>query len=306
MRTVSTPAADTPAGRVVPRPGGPGPSKLRYRLTRAWAKPAVRNVAMVYLPLALVGLIGWRLAADDQIRMAVEVRATQIAERFAARPEFAVKGVQVRGASAGLRDAVVETVALAPGTSSLKLDLEAIRRNVEALGPVKSARVRLDPHGLLKVGVTERVARALWRNEAGGLVLIDAEGVIIGVVGERGDRADLPLILGEGARGRTAEVLGLIEAAPSLLPRIRAFVRVGQRRWDVVLARDVIVMLPERDAEEALARVIGLHIGEDLLDRDLAAIDMRLEGRPTLRLTPGALELYRLHKVAAAEAGEDT
>src|SRR5690606_6967422 len=101
------------------------------------------------------------------------------------------------------------------------------------------------------------------------------------------------------------EALSLFRAVPDLRPRLRAFVRVGQRRWDVVLDRDLRIMLPERGAEAALARVMALHYGEELLDRDLAAIDMRLGARPTLRLTPDALDILRLRE-AATGPGKET
>ena len=44
---------------------GPGPSKLSYRLSRAWAKPILRNAVLVYLPLVLLAIAGWRVAAHD-------------------------------------------------------------------------------------------------------------------------------------------------------------------------------------------------------------------------------------------------
>lgn len=300
--TVTEPSAPRPAGR----PGGPGPSKLHYRLSRAWAKPIVRNAICVYLPLAILGIAGWRIAADDGIRQATQARLAEVVDRLAERPEFAVRGLSVSGASPGLKSAVQRAVGLEPGISSLRLDLEAIRYSVEALGAVKGARVQLDPQGMLRVAVTERVAQALWRGPQGRLMLVDGEGVAIGQVAQRAARPELVLLIGEGAGARVAEALRLVAAAPALLPRMRALVRVGERRWDLVLSRDLIVMLPEEDAVGALARVMALQSGSELLERDLAAVDMRLPDRPTLRMTPRAVELYRLRQVTAAERGQET
>jgi cell division protein FtsQ len=65
-------------------------------------------------------------------------------------------------------------------------------------------------------------------------------------------------------------------------------------------------MLPEADPEPALARVMALHFGEELLDRDLAVIDMRLGDRPTLRMTPRALETFRLRDAIGDDPGRRT
>lgn len=300
MRPVS--ACEPGQSRPRPKPGGPGPSKLRYRLSRAWAKPAVRSALTVYLPLAVLGIIGWRLAANDAVRGSVETRLAAMAESLATRPEFAVHGLQMTGASPGLRAAITRAADLAPGVSSLKLDLDAIRARVEALGPVAGARVRLAPEGFLEIAVEERVARVLWRSRAGGLALVDGTGVTIGTVGARADRPDLPLVLGNGAPGRVAEALELIAAAPDLMPRIRALVLVGERRWNLVLAGGVTVMLPEKRPASALARVMEVHRTEDLFERDISAVDMRLPDRPTLRLRPRALETYRARQGVPEES----
>ena len=55
-----------------------------------------------------------------------------------------------------------------------------------------------------------------------------------------------------------------------------------------------------------LSRVMALHYGEELLDRGLAVIDMRLPPRPALRMTPEAAETYQIRRAVAAIGGEDT
>ena len=66
--------------------------------------------------------------------------------------------------------------------------------------------------------------------------------------------------------------------------------RVGERRWDVVLDRDQRILLPTEAPVRALERVIALSEAQDMLERDVAVIDMRLADRPTLRMTAEATE----------------
>ncbi|MFZ1725533.1 MAG: cell division protein FtsQ/DivIB, partial [Albidovulum sp.] len=97
----------------------------------------------------------------------------------------------------------------------------------------------------------------------------------------------LPVIAGEGADENVTEALAIFRAARPIQHRIRGLVRMGERRWDVVLDRDQRIMLPESDPVSALERIIALDQAEDMLGRDIAAVDMRNEQRPTIRLLGG-------------------
>ena len=139
--------------------------------------------------------------------------------------------------------------------------------------------------GILQVTITERVPAILWRNGA-ALEMLDATGNRVATLLDRSARPDLPVIAGEGADEHVPEALTLIRTARPILGRLRGLVWMGERRWDLVLDRDQRIMLPEIDPVPALQRVIALDQAEDLLGRDLVAVDMRNEARPTLRLKP--------------------
>ena len=65
--------------------------------------------------------------------------------------------------------------------------------------------------------------------------------------------------------------------------------RVGDRRWDLVLDRDQRVLLPEKNPVQALERLLALDHAQDLMNRDILTVDLRSDHRPTLRLTRNAL-----------------
>ena len=285
---------------------GPGPSKLTYRLSRAWAKPIIRNAALVSLPLIALAIAGWRVAADDGWRGMIEARILSVVEQIAARPEFAVRGVAVFGGSDALQADVRRALDIQPGMSSLKLDVEELRLRVEALGAVETATVQFDPQGTLRITVVERIAVVLFRRTDGGLVMLDKNGVEIGPAERRADHPELPVIRGPGAQDRVGEVIALLGGAPGIVPRLRALIRVGERRWNLELDRGMTIKLPETGGVEALSRIMALHYGEELLDRDIEVIDMRLPERPALRMKPEAAETYQIRRAVAALGGEDT
>ena len=106
----------------------------------------------------------------------------------------------------------------------------------------------------------------------------------------RAARPDLPVIAGQGAPEHISEALQLIAAAAPLGDRLRGLVRLGDRRWDVVLTRDQRILLPETGAVRALERVIALETAQELLARDISRVDLRLPHRPTVRMKKGAAE----------------
>ena len=60
-------------------------------------------------------------------------------------------------------------------------------------------------------------------------------------------------------------------------------VRVGERRWNLLLNNNASVLLPEGHEIAALERLMQLQQGHALLDRPLAAIDLRLPDRLVVR-----------------------
>ena len=118
-------------------------------------------------------------------------------------------------------------------------------------------------------------------------------------------RADLPLVVGEGAREALGEALALTEAAAPLATRVRGLVRMGERRWDLVLDEGQRILLPEEDPVRALERVLAIDSAQDLMGRDIAVVDMRNEARPTIRLNPAAAAAFRsLAEVRARQQTE--
>ncbi|MEM9098617.1 MAG: cell division protein FtsQ/DivIB [Pseudomonadota bacterium] len=297
MRTVKTP----PKQR-----SGPGLSKTHFRWQRDWGA-RVQRFARVYLPLIALILMAWHVAENQQLRAIVKAEIDGLVREVMADPDLAVREVEITGAQPDLEALLAGMIGPVLGMSSMELRVTSMRASIEALGEVRKARVSLSPTGVLKVAVEERRPVALWRDADGRLGVIDREGVEIRPLRHRKDAPDLILLLGEGATGHVGEALAIIAAAPSLKDRLRALVRVGERRWDMVLDRDLRILLPEDNAPAAIARVVGLHQGDsDLLDRDLTVVDMRIPARPTLRMPPRAVETRQLEQAKETVEGEDT
>jgi cell division protein FtsQ len=279
----------------------PAPSRLKYRMERLMLTPLFRVLLRFGLPCLLTfGIASWWLSYDDN-RMKIIDTYADLRSQVESRPEFMVNMMVVDGASDIVADGIRQMLPLDFPISSFDLDLEAMRATVVALDPVKSARLYVRQGNVLQVDVVERIPVVLWRNER-GLQLLDNEGVLVGPAFVRADWPELPLIVGDGADKYVTEALDLVAAAEPLSTRLRGLVRMGERRWDVVLDRDQRILLPETEAVQALERVIAMDQAVDMLERDLVAVDLRLPNRPTLRMTDGAVQ--ELLRIRAIESGE--
>ncbi len=270
-------------------PRDPAPSRLRYRMQRWMLTPGIRLALRAGIPFVLVFAAVTAYLADPARRDMLVMFFSDLRASIEERPEFMVALMAIDGADVDLARDIRQAVPLEFPVSSFDLDLEEIRAEIAALAPVKSASVRIRPGGILQVDVTERVPAIVWRTYE-GIWLLDGSGARIAEIPNRMTRADLPLIAGDGADMAVGEAMALYGAAKPLGDRLRGLVRVGERRWDVVLDRDQRILLPSSRPVRALERVIALGEAHDMLERDVAVVDMRLEARPTLRMTSDAVE----------------
>ena len=271
----------------------PAPTRWQYRMQRLWLTPLYRGLFRVGVPVLGLSLVLALVLASASRREAIVAGYTHIKEQFQARPEFRVGLLSVEGASPDLADAVRAKLALKLPQSSFDLDMDAIRQKAEGFDAVGSAEVRVRSGGVLQVVLTERVPALVWRVAEDQLVLLDASGHRVAGLAAREDRADLPLVAGEGADAASPEALALLEAAGPVAPRLRGLVRMGDRRWDIVLDRGQRILLPADQPVKAMERLLALDQAEKILERDVMSIDLRDNRLPVLRLAPFALSEVR-------------
>lgn len=228
-----------------------------------------------------------------------------IVKAVASRTGFAVDGIRITGNRETSEIDVLESLGLDGWTSLIGFDAGAARDRIAALPWVQSVAVRKVYPDAIEVEVVEKTPFAIWQHEQ-ELSLIERNGDVIAPF--RGGRyAALPLVVGEGAARRAQAIVGKVEQIPDLAPRIRGYIRIADRRWDVRLDNGVTVKLPEAGESAALATLLAVDAQQGLLSRDIVAVDMRLEDRLVVQLTPEGIErrkadiAQRLKAKAAAE-----
>jgi cell division protein FtsQ len=250
--------------------------------------PGFRFALRAGVPFALVFGLATGYMANETRRDGINTAIQSLRASIQERPEFMVQLMAIDGASRTVSQDIREVIPLDFPISSFDLDLALIRERVTGLDPVREATVRIRPGGVLQIDVIERVPAFVWRTRD-GLEILDGTGVRVDDIASRSDRFDLPLIAGEGADRHVVEAAALFAAASPLGARVRGLVRIGERRWDLVLDRGQRILLPVQRPVRALERVIALGEMDEMLDRDLMAVDMRLAERPTIRMTEHAV-----------------
>lgn len=270
----------------------PAPSRWGYRYQRLMLTPGFRKLLKVGLPVLVIGglVAGW--GAREANRQMVADAYADMKSQIQQRDEFMVKVMAVDGADDTLSGDIRTVLPLEFPISSFDLDLEEMRQTVAALPAVAETSLRVRPGGILQVNVEQRQPVAVFR-APDGLKLIDSEAVLIQTIVARADRPDLPLITGDGARAALTEGLEIYAAAGPLSPRMRAIVRMGERRWDVILDNGQRILLPHDGALPAFERIVALNQAQDLLERDVAVVDMRHPDRPTIRMNEQAVTTLR-------------
>lgn len=269
--------------------GGSGPG----RKGKGGAKPRARREPATYAPVKLAGAGAAGLKPQGAVWAAMAVFALGLAVLFStggraqtlngafaravdrqlAGAGYKVAAVHVQGASRYAVGDIVAATGLRKGDPILRLDLQQIRDQVEAVGWVRSARVvRLLPDTIV-VAVAERSRLAVWQHD-GQAHVIDAGGMMIPEA-DPGAFPDLPLVVGEGANEAAAAILPLIVTRPRLMQRIEALVRVDARRWDLRLKDGSLIQLPATAEDSALIQLDQLDQGARLLELGFARIDLR-------------------------------
>lgn len=263
----------------------------RLRRTTGWIVAGI-FIAMLFAATGITAFL-WRSgtvsSGFDQMRGAVIARSADMG--------MTVRTVLVQGRDETSRDSILAALGVARGQPLLAFDPAAAKERLERLGWVREAAVERRFPGTIAVRIVERRPLALWQRD-GKLALVDDTGTVI----EQDNIArfaSLPIIVGDDAPRHAAALLAMLASEPRLKAHVSAAVWVADRRWNLHLDNGIDVRLPEERPEAAWARLADLDRNTGLLQRDLIAIDLRMNNRLILQLSPAAARRLR-------EPGADT
>ena len=223
---------------------------------------------------------GWKVGVVGRVVTA----ASDAFYNMTARAGFSVQAMYLEGRNRTPMSEIDAALGIKKGAPILRLSLDEARANLEKIESVRFAAVERALPGALYVRIVEREPVAMWQHQ-GKMALVDDNGVVMNGLDVEPYK-NLPLIVGDDAPNHVAELMDILAQAPELAKRFSSAIRMGGRRWNIRLAGNVEIKLPEEAPAQAWKRLAELQTKEQLLDRDVKVIDLRVEDRLFIKLAP--------------------
>ena len=257
----------------------PAPSIVSYRLMRLLLTPRLRLILTLGLPSLFIFCGTLVFFLNTNIQENIDVLKKDLKSLIVERPEFMIEVAAIDGASDQLANEIREIIPLDFPVSYFDLDIKYLHKVVNDIPAVASASIKITVSGVLQIEVLERTPAFIWRKN-NLMSVLDVNGNFIRLASSRLDYPELPLIIGEAANLAVSEVSSLMRDNRKFLDQVRAFIRVGERRWDLVLDNNLRILLPQREFLAAFDRMMLMNDSGSLFSGHLSSIDMRLIERP--------------------------
>ena len=270
----------------------PAPSRIAYRIMRLMLIPRLRLIFTIGFPSLLIFCATLGLFININVWENISAIKKDLKLAFVERPEFMIKVASIDGSSDELVNEIREILPLDFPVSYFDLDIKYLHKVVNEIPAVASAAIKISVGGVLQINVTEKSPAFIWRKD-NVMSVIDETGSFIRIANSRVDYPKLPLVVGEAANLVVSEISSLMQANEYFKDHVRAFIRVGERRWDLILENNVRIMLPQREFLAAFDRLMLMNEAGSLLSGRLSNIDMRLVVRPTVRVDTVSVDPLR-------------
>ena len=281
--------ADRAAARAAP---GRRATRARFRIALAldrWSSRLEgrlpRGIGIAGTALVMLASLAGGVVEGDHLSTIVAA-VKEARDGIANAAGFRIVSIALAGHRHVSREEVLAVAGITGTTSLVFLDVDRTRERLKTNPWIADATVLKLYPGELQVGIKEREPFALWQKDGRVSVIADDGTVLEPYVAPRLIR--LPLVVGQGAETRAKDFLALLDRYAALRDFVQASVLVGERRWNLRLKNGIDVLLPELETAAALERLVALDRDNNLITRDIAAIDLRLTALVTVRLSDAA------------------
>lgn len=269
--------------KVVIRRAKPRPAPRSAESVWNWRATLLAGGVFFALGVLVVGMMAWRSGwfqkqADSIVASGLEMTR---------KAGFSVEDILVEGRNQTDKDLIVSVLQVEKGSPILAFNPHDALKRLGNISWVKSGVVERRLPSTIFVRLYEREPIALWQNNK-IIKLIDREGHALRDLA-KDEVPSLPLVVGEGANTHAADLIAQLLQYQAILTPLHAAVRVSDRRWDLHMANNVIVKLPEENVGAALQRLNKAITQDQIFDRSVTALDLRLPDRMIVE-TPDNIE----------------
>lgn len=262
---------------------GNGPSKpprkagqdraAQRRAAHLWSRrqSQVSALGVLILLSASVGALGW---AERTGRLDVwGLKAEAWTHDRAADLGLYARNVEIGGLQFTRHEEVIATLRAHDREPLARLNPHHIATRLEQLPWVETAVVQRRWPDNLTIWISEKTPLAVL-HQNGHAFVVERSGEVITEASADLIRA-YPNISGVGAAAAAPELVAALQAYPDLFGRFVGATHLSSRRWNLYLAPGVEVRLPEEDLWQSLANLSNLHQTQNILEKDIVALDLR-------------------------------
>jgi len=250
----------------------PGPiSRLYWRL-RGWL--SFRS-PMIALSMSLVGLaLIAALFVSGAVARTIG-RVERALDGFVAETGFGISEVHLAGNVHTPPETILAALGFQPGQSIFAADLQTARLRLKQLDWVSDADVQRRYPDAISVRLVEKLPFALWKSPSGTVYVVERSGGLI-TDKDIARFVKLPLLLGDAAPAQAADIVDAVAQHRAIAARIKAYERVSQRRWNLILDGPVVAKLPETGWQKELDTLEHMIVDQGVLERAVDEIDLRI------------------------------
>lgn len=265
--------------KVVIRRAKPRPAPRSAESAWNWRATLLAGSVFCILGILVSSLLLWRSGwfqkqADTLVAGGLEMTR---------KAGFSVEDILVEGRNQTDKDMIVSVLQVEKGSPILAFNPHDALKRLGDISWVKSGVVERRLPSTIFVRLYEREPIALWQNNK-IIKLIDREGHALRDLA-KDEVPSLPLVVGAGANTHAADLIAQLLQYQAILTPLRAAVRVSDRRWDLHMANNVVVKLPEENMGTALQRLNKAITQEQIFERSIIALDLRLPDRMIVETT---------------------
>ena len=268
-----------------------------FKLEPEWVYRLVGNLVVLLFIVLVCGII--LTLKNDLVNKRIEEVKENIFD-FAGRQGLQLGDIIITGRQMTTQEEILDAVKLNRGDNMLKIDVFAIKKEVEKLPWVKSANVRRSffPN-VVKIDIQEKSVKAIWQiNEK--FYPLDEDGEVINA--DFRVKEPILLVVGEGAPENMNRLLKIIaQNDESYLSRIKVANFISQRRWNLILDDihdGITIKLPEDNIDKVWKKLIKLDETKGILKRKLTIIDLRLPHKIVVKIRKTSGDASKLLKNA--------
>ncbi len=171
----------------------------------------------------------------------------------------------------------------------LSLDLKKIKEILEQEQWIKRVNGKKVYPSTLILDIIENDPYAILRDKD-KYYLVDIDGTVITEKNKDYELENFILISGDKS---PLALKGLIKDLnihfSEIIPQLSELNFIERRRWNITLKNNLLIKLPDSKIDKALKNLKSLFVNEKVLQSNIIEIDLRIEGRASLKVDEGKI-----------------